>query len=260
MAAEALGFEPFGSGPRRVLVLHDWLGDHHNYDPVLPYLDGSAATWVFVDLRGYGLSRGLSGRCTLREAADDVITLAARLRWPRFQLVGHSMSTLVAQQVAASRPDLVSALVLTTPIGPRGMGAPPEVVATLAAIGADPERREAVFAPRWARLSQTWTWFKLRRWAESADPAAASGYARMFGTEALASSPRGELPVLAVLGEHDDEPFREATVREALGAAYPRLELAVIGNAGHYPMQETPVAFATALERFLGRSGSPGVG
>ncbi|MEQ1503441.1 MAG: alpha/beta hydrolase [Myxococcota bacterium] len=252
---EPLGFEPFGSGAQRVLVLHDWMGDHRNYDPALPYLDGGRFTYVFADLRGYGLSRGMAGRFDLREAADDVIALAARLRWPRFQLVGHSMSTLVAQQVAASRADLVASMALVAPIAPTGMQVPPEVTAQLEALGGDPSRRAAVLGERWRdRLSPTWLAFKLRRWAESADPVAAQRYVRMFATGAVAGSVRGELPVLALIGEHDAEPFRDETVRAGLGSAYPRLEVQQIGNAGHYPMQETPVAFATALERFLGRS------
>ena len=36
---EALGRETIGDGAARVIVLHDWMGDHRNYDPMVPYLD-----------------------------------------------------------------------------------------------------------------------------------------------------------------------------------------------------------------------------
>jgi pimeloyl-ACP methyl ester carboxylesterase len=36
-------------------------------------------------------------------------------------------------------------------------------------------------------------------------------------------------------------------------AFFPNAELEVLGGAGHYPMFETPVALATAMEEFLGR-------
>jgi pimeloyl-ACP methyl ester carboxylesterase len=55
-----LGYVQYGDGPIRVLVMHDWLGDHSSYDALMPWLDGRAFTYVFVDLRGYGLSIALA--------------------------------------------------------------------------------------------------------------------------------------------------------------------------------------------------------
>ena len=54
---ELLGRLTIGDGPERVIVLHDWRGDHRNYDPMVPYLDTEAFTYALTDLRGYGLSR-----------------------------------------------------------------------------------------------------------------------------------------------------------------------------------------------------------
>jgi len=41
--------------------------------------------------------------------------------------------------------------------------------------------------------------------------------------------------------------------RQTYLALLPNAELEVLGNAGHYPMFETPVALATAMEEFLRR-------
>lgn len=249
---EALGRETIGDGPARVIVLHDWMGDHRNYDPMVPYLDRAAFTWAFADLRGYGLSRGLPGRYDLREAADDVLALAAQLGWSRFHLVGHSMSTMTAQQVCRDAPDRVASMVLLTPVPPAGLRAPEAVLGFLERMAVDEAvRRETFTQQGGARLSAGWTEFKLRRWWESARPEAARAYVRMFAAAAVEGAARGDLPVLAVTGEHDAEHFREPAVRAALGAAYPGLEVAVCGNAGHYPMQETPAALAAIVERFL---------
>lgn len=32
---------------------------------------------------------------------------------------------------------------------------------------------------------------------------------------------------------------------------FPNAELHVMSNAGHYPMQETPIQFATVIDNFL---------
>src|ERR1700757_1697928 len=49
-----LGVTLLGQGSEHVVVLHDWNGDHTNYDSILDYLDGASFTYAFVDLRGYG--------------------------------------------------------------------------------------------------------------------------------------------------------------------------------------------------------------
>jgi pimeloyl-ACP methyl ester carboxylesterase len=49
------------------------------------------------------------------------------------------------------------------------------------------------------------------------------------------------------------DPALSAQVMEQTYLALPNAELEVLANAGHYPMFETPVALATAMEEFLGR-------
>ena len=59
--------------------------------------------------------------------------------------------------------------------------------------------------------------------------------------------------MLVCIGEHDTAITREAMQATYL-ADYPRCELKTIANSGHYPMQETPVYFATRLEGFISQS------
>lgn len=247
-----LGRDIVGQGAARVMVLHDWMGDRRNYEPMIPYLDQDAFTYAFADLRGYGKSAALQGRYDLEEGAQDVLSLATHLGWEEFHLVGHSMSSLVAQQVAVFAPERVQRLVLLCPISPAGLGTPPEILASLQALARDEARRPKamplLLGPRWAK---PFIDFKLARWAESADPEACAGYARMYATSAVAGKLPQDLPVLAVVGEYDAAHFQEAAVRAGLSPHYAQLELAVFGNSGHYPMQETPVALASALETFL---------
>jgi pimeloyl-ACP methyl ester carboxylesterase len=117
-----LGFTSYGTGPIRVLVLHDWFCDHSSWDAALPYLTPERFTYVFADPRGYGASQTIEGNYTLDEAAEDAVALVDKLGWPRFSLIGHSMSGLIVQRVAQLVPDRIARIVAITPVEPTGMG------------------------------------------------------------------------------------------------------------------------------------------
>ena len=70
-----LGHKIVGSGKKHILVLHELMGDHTNFDPILPYIDTTNFTYIFTDHRGYGLSKNISGEYTCEEAANDVKNL-----------------------------------------------------------------------------------------------------------------------------------------------------------------------------------------
>jgi len=58
------------------------------------------------------------------------------------------------------------------------------------------------------------------------------------------------VPVKVIVGAHDAALTVEA-MRASYLAWFPNAELEVMENAGHYPMNETPVALATTIEAFL---------
>ena len=57
-------------------------------------------------------------------------------------------------------------------------------------------------------------------------------------------------PFLVVLGERDPG-LDEAAMRRTFLAWHPNIELAIVRNSGHYPMQECPPCFAGLIETFL---------
>ncbi len=249
-----LGHERLGTGPRRAIVLNDWMGDTSSWDPARPYLDTTAISWAFADLRGYGRSREQRGDHTVTECAADVLALADALGWDRFAVVGHSMSSLVALHLAQHAPERIERAVALTPPPPRGFGVDDATLAAMQAVATgDDARRRKMMQMMWgARLTDAWIAFKAARWRETSMPAAVAAFVPMFARDGMPDPTRAiSVPVLAVTGEHDGEPMRARAVEQALAPFCPQLEVRALTDSGHYPMQEVPPLLVAIVERFL---------
>lgn len=250
-----LGHTLLGSGDRTAIVLHEWLGDASNYAPLHPYLDPAARRYCFADLRGYGRSLDLAGEYSLAEACADVLELADRLGLARFDLVGHSMSGLVAQRLALVAPGRVRAVVAITPVFAAGFPADDETLRRMTAVATeDTAARAAIAARTGERYGPAWLEFKLRKSRECSTVTARLGYLRMFtGSDFAAAAQGNPVPMLVVSGQYDLPLYREESARRSFGACYPRCEFVLAEGAGHYPMLETPVFLAAQLDAFFAR-------
>jgi len=247
-----LGHRSYGLGAHRVVLLNDWTQDTTSWDGLLPFLDGDRFTWTFVDLRGYGASRHLRGDWTATEAATDVLELADAEGWPRFSLVGHSMSTLVAVHLAQHQKERLERLVLVCPPPPAGFGAPDEVVAWLGATArGDEATRAALFGAD--RLGIEWARWKAAAWCATSEPEAVAGYVPLFTRDGLPDPAAPVLvPTLALCGEEDQKSMRSAGVLESYGPLSADLRVVGLPDVGHYPMIELPPRTARLLQEFLG--------
>lgn len=245
-----LGHVTVGSGPEAVLVLHEWLGDHSNYDGVVPYLSTSRAQYVFADLRGYGLSRSMTGAYSLEEAAGDVIALMDSLGHSRFHVVGHSMSGMIAQYLMAQYPDRIKSVVAISPVPATGFKTDAAGLGRLRAVITDDEAfRNAVTARTSNRYNQSWVERKMAM-ARRAAPEAMLGYLAMFTGNDFAGRVVGlTTPVALITGAQDIGYYSRASLEPQFQRAYPRLQVATITDAGHYSMLETPILLAALIER-----------
>lgn len=250
-----LGHTVLGSGPDAVLVLHEWLGDHGNYAPMLPALDPAAFTYVFADLRGYGLSRGIAGGFTVEEAAGDAARLMEHLGHRRFHAVGHSMSGMVVQYLAAERRDAVRSIVAIAPVPASGFRTDAEGMARLRRVIDDDGALAAAIRARTAeRYGEAWVAWKAGLARRASERHAMAGYLAMFTGTDFADRVRGlDVPVLAVAGWNDIAVYRPDSVRAAFAPLYPHATFETIADAGHYPMLETPPLLASLIEGFLKR-------
>ena len=103
-------FSTLGSGPA-VLMLHGIGGGHLSFAPQVETLASSGYRAVAWDMPGYGHSAPIEPY-TFKGLAASCIALIESLKCGDVTLVGHSMGGMVAQEVVARRPELVSKLVL----------------------------------------------------------------------------------------------------------------------------------------------------
>jgi pimeloyl-ACP methyl ester carboxylesterase len=111
-----------GRGPVRAVVIHGWFYDWRIFESMLPALDPEVFSLAFMDCRGYGSSRAMSGTFDVDTMAADAVELASHLAWERFAVVGHSMGGKAALRAAASAPHRVTRILALTPVwagGPR---------------------------------------------------------------------------------------------------------------------------------------------
>jgi pimeloyl-ACP methyl ester carboxylesterase len=138
-----------GGGVPLVLFQH-FRGNLDNWDPALIDALASARRVITFDNAGVGGSAGTTPN-TVEQMARDAIAFIAAMDLGQVNLLGFSIGSFVAQQVALTRPAIVRRLVLASaaPQGAAGMhGWVPEVIS---AVG-EPETRpqqylEVFFSP-----------------------------------------------------------------------------------------------------------------
>jgi pimeloyl-ACP methyl ester carboxylesterase len=148
----AINLDDYGGAGDPVLLVHGLGGSAGNWSLVAPAVADFART-IAVDLPGHGRS-GPARVHDLATHSRTVIAVIERLELPPVAIVGNSMGGLVAEMVAAERPDLLASLLLSSPATPPVTLSPPTSpsVAARLMVQSLPIVGPAVTAGRAARL------------------------------------------------------------------------------------------------------------
>ena len=160
-----------GEGGVPLVLLQHFRGNLDNWDPAL--IDALAATRrvVTFDNAGVGGSTGITPD-TIEQMARDALAFIAAMQFGHVDLLGFSIGSFVAQQIALMRPAVVRRLVLASsaPQGAAGMhGWAPEVIGAIGTPNTSPEAYLEVFFARSAESRQAGTEALRRMYARTQD-------------------------------------------------------------------------------------------
>ncbi len=206
---------------------------------------------VRFDKRGHGLSSCPKGPYSLEDLTDDTERLLAHLGIASCVFVGLSIGGMIGQALAARRPDLVRALVLSNTavrMGEAQMWA--DRIAAIETGGI--ESLANPIMERWFsaafRASE-----EVSAWRNMLVRTPQEGYIgccqAIAGTDLSDRTSSLRLPVLGIGGSEDGASPPE-TVR-ATTALVPGSRFAEITGAGHLPCVEKPDDYAALLSAFL---------
>ena len=136
-----------GAGDAPLVLLQHFRGNLDNWDPALVDALAADRRVVTFDNVGVGATTGRTPN-TIEAMAHDAIAFLEAMEFQRVDLLGFSIGSFVAQEIALIRPDLLRRIVLgsSAPQGAAGMhGWAPEVIGAVGAPETSPEGYISVF-------------------------------------------------------------------------------------------------------------------
>lgn len=233
------------------LVMLHGVGDSaDSWEAVLEHLPQDR-TIVRYDLRGHGGSPGPTGPWTIDDFVEDHVRLLEALGIPRADVVGFSLGGLIAQRIAATRPDLVRRLVVIGAVAGRTEAEREAVLGRLAVVERDGPLGTAVNSvDRWYSADFLRDHPDVRERTlermSALDPASyRHAYRVLATTDLVADLDRIVAPTLAMTGEHDvgSPPRMSRTIAEGVQSG----RWTVLHGCRHSVLVEQPQQVAKEL-------------
>ena len=140
-------YRDVGEGDVPLVLLQHFRGNLDNWDPALVDALASSRRVVTFDNTGVGATTGTTPN-TIEQMARDAIAFVEAMEFKRIDLLGFSIGSFVAQEIALIRPDVLRRVVLASsaPQGAAGMhGWAPDVIGAVGQPEANPQGYVDVF-------------------------------------------------------------------------------------------------------------------
>jgi pimeloyl-ACP methyl ester carboxylesterase len=252
-----------GEGEVPVILLQHFRGNLDSWDPALVDALASGRRVITVDNAGVGGSTGTTPN-TIEQMAYDAIAFIAALDVGQVDLLGFSIGSFVAQQIALTRPAIVRRLVLASsaPQGAAGMhGWAPEVIGAIGTPSTSPEAYLDVFFARSSSSRQAGQEAVRRIYSRTEDRDTATTWATReaqydavctWGIPDHALLQRVsclEMPVFVANG--DSDPMILPHYSYLLAGLIPQARVKIYPDSAHGFLFQHHAEFAADVEAFL---------
>lgn len=259
--ANGVRLEIAEKGPRDgtpVVMLHGITDSRRSFDPIWDQLPNDWHS-IAVSQRGHGASDQRPLSYSIGDFAGDIALLADVLDLPPMVVVGHSMGTSVALQLAADRPDLVRALVGIGTFAQYGDKADLRAyrdsgVAALQDPVPDTVAREFQLSTLANPIDEAMLEVMVRESRKVPAHIWRAAFDGLLEDRFCAGIPTIQSPVLLVWGSADTHARRAD--QDLLRSALPNARLLVYEQVGHALHWEEPVRFANDLANFVASLGA----
>jgi pimeloyl-ACP methyl ester carboxylesterase len=252
-----------GEGAVPLVLLQHFRGNLDNWDPALVDALASTRRVVAFDNAGVGGSTGATPD-TVEQMAHDAIAFLAAMDVGQVDLLGFSIGSFVAQEIALARPAIIRRLILASPApqGAAGMhGWAPEVIGAVGTPETSPGEYLGVFFTHSASSRQAGQEALQRMYARTEDRDQATNWATreaQYDAVCRWGSPNHsllqrlgaiEMPVFVANG--DSDPMILPHYSYLLAGLIPHARVKIYPDSAHGFLFQHHAGFAADVEAFL---------
>jgi pimeloyl-ACP methyl ester carboxylesterase len=255
-----------GAGEVPLVLLQHFRGNLDNWDPALIDALASTRRVVSFDNAGVGGSTGTTPN-TVEQMARDAIAFLTAMGFDQADILGFSIGSFVAQEIALIRPGVLGRLILASsaPQGAAGMhGWAPDVIGAVGTPETSPDGYLSVFFTRSPESLQAGSEALRRMYARTQDrdkPTTWETRQAQYDAVCAWGIPNHtllhrlstiDMPVLVANG--DSDPMILPHYSYLLAGLIPQARVKIYPDSAHGFLFQHHAEFAADVEAFLGGS------